>query len=441
MKLNRDWCLALLVVLAGIVYTLPISAQSGRSARNRPPINVSPYIFACVHEGNQLRLINPGESCRRNERLITWGVTGPTGPTGATGATGAPGATGATGSEGLMGPRGFPGNIGPKGPAGQDGIDGAPGPTGPAGPGTGILIGMINPASCSGGVFSPISLVAHVSNTNLFAPVHVVFPGNVSPGGPPQKLPKAASYYPFTFMGVAPGNYVVEVGNFFGPVANEQAFPRFVPQNFIANVIVTSGGVTNVGTISLDATCAADPTEVCGNGKDDNANGWVDENCPCEGAACTTPLICDNIGMITCNDGTCRGSLSECPAAPALTCDDLVCGPNAVCKDIIKKGAQAQCVCEAGYEMDSTGSCQPIDACATGQNNCAPDAACAVTGPGTFSCTCLKGYEGDGVTCTPINGSSGGPKPDPVPAPEPEPAPGPGNTTAGGAAIILPSRD
>ena len=40
-----------------------------------------------------------------------------------------------------------------------------------------------------------------------------------------------------------------------------------------------------------------------------------------------------------------------------------------------------------------------IDECATGVDNCDSEATCANT-VGSFSCTCNRGYHGDGTTCT-----------------------------------------
>ena len=44
-----------------------------------------------------------------------------------------------------------------------------------------------------------------------------------------------------------------------------------------------------------------------------------------------------------------------------------------------------------------------IDECITGLDNCDINADCANT-PGSFDCSCIAGYDGDGVTC---HGKSG----------------------------------
>lgn len=39
-----------------------------------------------------------------------------------------------------------------------------------------------------------------------------------------------------------------------------------------------------------------------------------------------------------------------------------------------------------------------INECDNGEDNCSPEATCTNT-RGSFDCTCIKGYSGNGVTC------------------------------------------
>ena len=42
---------------------------------------------------------------------------------------------------------------------------------------------------------------------------------------------------------------------------------------------------------------------------------------------------------------------------------------------------------------------EEIKICGTPQDDCSEYATCADTGPGTYTCTCNKGYTGDGKIC------------------------------------------
>jgi hypothetical protein len=53
--------------------------------------------------------------------------------------------------------------------------------------------------------------------------------------------------------------------------------------------------------------------------------------------------------------------------------------------------------CKAGQTLQD-GVCIDADECATGANDCSPDATCT-NEPGTYSCHCNDGFLGDGRTC------------------------------------------
>lgn len=89
-------------------------------------------VRACVHNGNgDVRIVGPGESCRNNERAVSWSIRG---PQGVAGEVGAPGLQGMQGPQGVAGPQGLTGlegpqgATGPEGPAGKDCSGPAPGP-------------------------------------------------------------------------------------------------------------------------------------------------------------------------------------------------------------------------------------------------------------------------------------------------------------------------
>jgi hypothetical protein len=80
-----------------------------------------------------------------------------------------------------------------------------------------------------------------------------------------------------------------------------------------------------------------------------------------------------------------------CSTTPMVTCStdadgDAVCGP-----------------CPTGYSGDGRvcTSSMPVNECALGTDNCAPQATCTDTAA-AFTCACSAGYMGDGVSCTRI---------------------------------------
>ena len=158
--------------------------------------------------------------------------------------------------------------------------------------------------------------------------------------------------------------------------------------------------------------CASNP---CLNGAtcvdDDNrftctcASGWRGATCseninecassPCiNGGACT-----DLVNRFSCacaagfNGTTCQVNIDDCVASP--------CRDGSSCIDGINSFT---CQCNTGFAyVDS--HCVDVDECASGRNNCNSQAMCTNT-VGSFKCTCLGLYYGDGVTCTKVDNTA-----------------------------------
>ncbi|XP_042336954.1 stabilin-2-like, partial [Plectropomus leopardus] len=72
------------------------------------------------------------------------------------------------------------------------------------------------------------------------------------------------------------------------------------------------------------------------------------------------------------------------------------CAKGAKCS---QEGEQVTCTCPKGYSGDGY-TCQPIDPCVSGVNSgCHEHATCTMMAPGKKKCTCKDGYVGDGLTC------------------------------------------
>lgn len=136
---------AVVLAVAGSVAYAAIPAPDGTISAcyatqdaPKPLLNLTIAGNAPSYAKGDVRIVQPGESCRSYEVPISWSQAGPKGDTGAPGAPGAPGADGDAGPAGPEGPPGDPGAPGDPGPAGPTGPQGETGPAGPQGePGEG----------------------------------------------------------------------------------------------------------------------------------------------------------------------------------------------------------------------------------------------------------------------------------------------------------------
>ncbi|XP_023932855.1 adhesion G protein-coupled receptor E2-like [Lingula anatina] len=65
------------------------------------------------------------------------------------------------------------------------------------------------------------------------------------------------------------------------------------------------------------------------------------------------------------------------------------------------------CSCLPGFTGDGQ-TCNDVDECSLGTDNCAENATCTDT-VGSFSCSCLPFFTGDGITCVDTRTCPGGP--------------------------------
>jgi hypothetical protein len=156
---------------AGAVGVLILLACAGLSvAATRDSSSVTYH--GCVHRTTGLlRVIDPsqGESCRPNERAISFNETGPAGPPGLPGPkgdTGAPGPQGVTGDTGATGPQGPQGATGPQGPQGNTGPQGPQGEPGAAGPAGVTSLQSLSGTTCTRADGSAGAVAVSVSSDN-----------------------------------------------------------------------------------------------------------------------------------------------------------------------------------------------------------------------------------------------------------------------------------
>ena len=135
----------------------------------------------------------------------------------------------------------------------------------------------------------------------------------------------------------------------------------------------------------------------------------------CAGVACFAGVTCHDVAApgegYTCGacpsgysgDGENCADIDDCAATP--------CGANGTCSDA---GPNTyNCTCDSHY-MFANGTCEVIDSCSTGEDDCVAAAICNHDGPGQHSCTCSgAGFSGDGTSsgsgCTDTDGCAAEP--------------------------------
>ncbi|KAL5457061.1 hypothetical protein EMCRGX_G034297 [Ephydatia muelleri] len=115
--------------------------------------------------------------------------------------------------------------------------------------------------------------------------------------------------------------------------------------------------------------------------------------------------------LVDCNAGVVTG-LVTCTNADTVgaVCEDIdecngnnSCGMNANCTNTI---GSYQCSCLVGFEGDGV-NCTNINECGRGTNGCSKNATCRDT-IGSYTCSCNPGFSGDGFNCNDIDECSTG---------------------------------
>jgi cysteine-rich repeat protein len=157
--------------------------------------------------------------------------------------------------------------------------------------------------------------------------------------------------------------------------------------------VVPDDGCTNC-VVDPSYVCSGAPSEcakTCGDGMLEGSEQCDDGNMMpgdgCYACAVETGFTCDKTKQpTTCED------IDECAAGT----DD--CDANATCSNTV---GSFKCMCNSGYTGSGT-TCTDINECATNNGGCDANATCT-NKPGTRTCTCNSGYTGSGTTCTDID--------------------------------------
>jgi hypothetical protein len=115
--------------------------------------------------------------------------------------------------------------------------------------------------------------------------------------------------------------------------------------------------------------------------------------CTKDWAACQQDKLCSQVMDCskTCTTDACSGA-----------CAATLLPAGATVTDVPALAALWGCIAQSGCGNDYGFACSDIDECATANGGCSPSATCQNT-PGSLTCTCKKGFAGDGQTCEDID--------------------------------------
>lgn len=130
--------------------------------------------------------------------------------------------------------------------------------------------------------------------------------------------------------------------------------------------------------------------QFCGDGKV-KASEACDDGNHTDGDGCSQSCTIES-------GYACAGNPSACADIDECTAPTAVCGKTAICQNL---PGSYSCNCKAGFEGDGL-TCSDVDECALGLDACSANALC-INRPGDHACLCDAGFTGDGITCTDID--------------------------------------
>ncbi|OWF55878.1 Fibrillin-3 [Mizuhopecten yessoensis] len=118
----------------------------------------------------------------------------------------------------------------------------------------------------------------------------------------------------------------------------------------------------------------------------------LSNNVRCNNLNGSFECICVNSSYSQVERGRCE-DVDECLA------QTFTCGANSKC---VNAEPEYACTCLVGY-ADIGGTCQDLDECQLGTDNCNGTTGDCTNIPGGFTCACKTGYSGNGIICSDIN--------------------------------------
>ncbi|XP_078686455.1 protein mesh-like isoform X6 [Branchiostoma floridae x Branchiostoma belcheri] len=191
------------------------------------------------------------------------------------------------------------------------------------------------------------------------------------------------------------------------------------PPDVAGTLVISNYSVGSVATFECEYGVLATPWErVC---QSDASWSYApppvcDVECPAlmspdNGVLNSTDNFYPDVVEVSCDDGyqatqatvTCQANGTWTGAPTCNDIDECVevtdnCDAYAVCANT---PGSFTCACNTGYQGDGI-TCSDINECVEGTHNCHSDAIC-INNQGSFSCACNTGYSGDGVVCTAID--------------------------------------
>ncbi|CAG9536724.1 unnamed protein product [Cercopithifilaria johnstoni] len=168
--------------------------------------------------------------------------------------------------------------------------------------------------------------------------------------------------------------------------------------------------ICDKGYFGNGAVCFADPSDCIHYPGLCHSNAICDEDkrrCKCTRGYIGNGMECNRKKNLLCsNDTSICDQNAECLSTGICQCKQGFEGDGYYCRAECKQQCVAneqcyrgECRCTEGYKRGANDTCMDIDECAMGTHDCHSVALCNNM-PGSFTCICPTGYQGNGRKCS-----------------------------------------